>query len=1081
MIKRILSLSFILVIALQLKAQSPLDSFASAFKFRSIGPAFMSGRVADIAVHPDHEHTWYVAIGSGGVWKTENAGTTWKAVFEQQKVYSIGCLTIDPNNPHRVWVGTGENVGGRHVGYGDGIYLSEDDGQSWKNMGLPKSEHISKIIVHPSNSKVVWVAVQGPLWTSGGERGLYKTIDGGKTWNRTLEINEWTGVTDLVVDPRNPDMLYAASWQRHRTVAALMGGGPGSGLWKSEDGGDTWSKINKGLPSANMGKIGLAISPMQPDILYAAIELERRTGAVYRSDNRGASWSQMSKAVSGGTGPHYYQELYASPYQFDKIYLADWRMQVSEDGGKTFRLMNEQSKHSDNHAVAWKKNDPNYILVGSDGGLYESFDGEKNWKFHDNLPTIQYYKVAVDDAEPFYNIYGGTQDNNTHGGPSRTDNEHGIRNADWFITLGGDGHQPATEPGNPNILYCESQQGHLARVDRGNGESINIQPQASKGEPYERFNWDAPILVSAHKSTRIYFASQRLWKSENRGDSWTAVSGDLTKNEQRIEKEIMGAKQSWDNPWDIYAMSNFSTITSIAESPKNEKLLYVGTDDGLIQCTENGGAQWQKIKVGDLPNCPPNAFVNDLKADLHNEDVVYIVLDNHKEGDFRPFLYKSTNKGKSWTSIKGNLPEDLIVWRIVQDHINPKLLFLATESGVYTSVNGGAYWTKLKGGMPNIPVRDLAIQKRENDLIAATFGRGFYVLDDYTPLRSMADSIWNKDFHIFSSRSALWYVKKQVLGGGAASSQGASYYVADNPAFGANFMIYAKEDLVDNEKIRKEAEKTDKKAGKAYDFPGWDVLEEEARSLKNQRYATISDASGTVVRTIDLPSGKGLHVINWDLFTQGNASLSKDGHRHRRGFLCCPGIYRVTAYQKVDGIVEKIGQTQTIEVERLYESSIPSSSISDVCAFWREIEQTSHGITAMRMVLGNTGAQLKLLGEVIEATPKAPMELTKEWYDINQTYQKLELSVNGYKVKGEVGEKNDPDLSSWMSTVYGGVWRSTYGPNDLLRTNLKLAQEELGRIETELDLLVNTSIKNLEDKLIEAGAPYWEGREYAPR
>nr|NQU89535.1 glycosyl hydrolase [Bacteroidota bacterium] len=566
----------------------------SGLKFRSIGPAFMSGRIADIAINPEDEHTWYVAVGSGGVWKTENAGITWKPIFDQQISYSIGCVTIDPSNPHIVWVGTGENVGGRHVGYGDGVYKSEDDGKSWQNMGLKNSEHISKIVIHPKNSNIIWVASQGPLWKKGGERGLYKSTDGGKTWKRTLGDDQWVGVTDLLIDPRNPDRMYAATWQRHRNVAAYMGGGPGSGIYRSVDGGENWEKASKGLPTSNLGKIGLAISPQQPDVIYAAIELDRRTGGVFRSADRGATWEKQSEAVSGATGPHYYQELYACPHQFDRIYLADVRIQVSDNGGKTFRRLKEQLKHSDNHALVFRKDDPEYLLAGTDGGLYESFDLAENWRYIPNLPVTQFYKVAVDDAEPFYNVYGGTQDNNTQGGPSRTDNRHGIRNSDWFVTLYADGHQPAIEPGNPNIVYSESQEGGLVRVDRTTGEIVFIQPQPEEGYGPERFNWDAPILVSPHSPTRIYFASQRVWRSDNRGDSWTAISGDLTRNQEPIALPIMDQTQSWDSPWDFNAMSDYNTITSLAESPLQEGLMYAGTDDGIIQVTEDGGKSWMK-------------------------------------------------------------------------------------------------------------------------------------------------------------------------------------------------------------------------------------------------------------------------------------------------------------------------------------------------------------------------------------------------------------------------------------------------------------------------------------------------------
>ena len=822
----------------------------------------MSGRISDIVIHPKNENVWYVTAGSGGVWKTENSGTTWSSIFDGQKSYSIGCITLDPQNLNVVWVGTGENVGGRHVAYGDGIYKSEDGGKSWKNMGLKKSEHLSKIIVHPKNSNIVWVASQGPLWSSGGERGVYKTIDGGKTWTQTLGDSEWVGATDLLIDPRNPNHLYAATWQRHRTVAGYMGGGPGTGIYKSTDGGENWQELKKGLPKSNMGKIGLVLSPQNSDVIYAAIELDRRTGGVYKSIDQGANWKKMSDAVAGGTGPHYYQELYASPHNEGEIYLADNYMQVSYDGGKTFVRMNETEKHVDNHAVAFKMSDPNYILVGCDGGLYESFDRTKNWKFVDNLPLTQFYKIAVDDAKPFYNVFGGTQDNNTQGAPSRTDKIHGIRNSDWFIVLGGDGHQPATEPGNPNIVYAQWQRGNLNRHDRITGENVNIKPQPSLGEKTERYNWDAPILVSPHNPKKIYFASQRVWKSDDRGDSWTPISKDLTNNISRVTTPFFDKKQKWDNPWDMYAMSNYSTITSLSESPVKEGLIYAGTDDGIIQVTENGGEKWRKINFNNISGLPNTAFVNDIKADNFNENIVYAVFDNHKYGDYKPYVYMSKNKGRTWKSISENIPEDALAWRIVQDHVDKNLMFLGTEFGVYFTNKKSKAWTKFSNGLPNISVRDIAIQKRENDLVLGTFGRGIFILDDYSSLRNFNASDMKNEAKLFSPRDSYWYKQKRPLGGRKKASQGDNYFVADNPPFGVEFTYFLKEKYSSKKSKRKKEEKKLEKEDLEVTVPEWNVLEDESKELKPNVWLFIySDEK--IVKKIKAKNNKGFNRMNW--------------------------------------------------------------------------------------------------------------------------------------------------------------------------------------------------------------------------
>ena len=1044
------------------KDKSPVEQALSGFSFRSVGPAFMSGRIADIAIDPNNENIWYVAVGSGGVWKTTNAGTTWKPLADKQPFYSTGAITLDPNNSQTVWLGTGENVGGRHVGIGHGMYLSRDGGKTWKNKGLKKSEHISKIIVHPTDSNTLWVAAQGPLWSSGGERGLYKTTDGGATWRQTMNLDEWTGVTDLLIDPRDPNVLYAASWQRHRNVAAYMGGGPGTAIYKSVDGGESWRKLKTGLPSSNMGKIGLAISPMQPDVIYAAIELDRKKGGVYRSANAGESWEKMSDTVSGGTGPHYYQELVASPHHFDRIYLMNVRVLVSENGGKDFYTMKESNKHSDNHAMVFKADDPNYILVGTDGGIYETFDDTENWKFVNNLPLTQFYKLAVDDAYPFYNIFGGTQDNNTQGGPSQTFNRNGISNADWFVLLGGDGHQPATEPDNPDIVYAQSQQGNLHRVDRTTGEAVYIRPQNGLDEPYERFNWDAPILVSQHDPKRLYFGSQRVWRSENRGDSWNTISSDLTKNEERLALPIMGRQQSWDAAWDVYAMSTYNTITSLAESAQDENILYAGTDDGLLHATKDGGATWNTLTVDKLPDVPATAFINDIKADMFDANVAYVALDNHKFGDYRPMLYKTTNGGKSWKSITKGIPEGTLIWRLVQDHVNPQLLFLGTEYGVYVSLNQGDAWHKFSNGMPTISVRDLAIQKRENDLVAATFGRSFYILDDYSPLRAISEENLAKGDQLFPIEKALQYVQER----GGTSSQGASFYTAKNPTYGAQFTYYIANDTKTMKAKRKASEKKLKKDKKDIPFPGWEALDAEDFEKKPQAILRVTDASGKVLTEITGAYTKGIHRKHWDLRQRLASALdihsSRDSGTGLR-FDVTRGTYYVQLFKKHNGALLQLTPKEAFEVARLRQNVLTNPKAASHNAYKAKLNALYVKSEIMDNKLEKTKKKIVALSKAIGFAQANQDVLHKTVYDLQKQHYNLARKIDGSEAKGEVGEKDTPTLSFRISVASRGFYSNTYGPTAMHMESHDMAVALLNELAPQVDALAAATAKAISD------------------
>ncbi|MFQ5768096.1 MAG: WD40/YVTN/BNR-like repeat-containing protein, partial [Acidobacteriota bacterium] len=507
------------------------ESF-TGLKLRAIGPALASGRIADIAVEPGRSRRYYVAVASGGVWKTMNGGTTWTPLFDAQGSYSIGCLALDPGNPRVIWVGTGENNSQRSVSYGDGVYKSTDGGKTWKNLGLKQSEHIGRIVIDPRDSGTVYVAAQGPLWRSGGDRGLYKTTDGGRTWKLVLKIDADTGVSDLVMDPRHPDVLYAAAYQRRRRPWTLIDGGPGSGLYRSRDAGKTWVRLSSGLPEVEMGRIGLAVAPSRPDTIYAIVEAAGEESGFYRSVDGGSNWKKMSDEKS--SSPQYYQEIVVDPSDPDRVYSMDTWMMVTRDGGKTFHKVGERTKHVDNHALWIDPEDHDHLLAGCDGGLYESFDSAATWNYMANLPTLQFYRVALDNDLPFYNIYGGTQDNATLGGPSRTTDAVGIINQDWFVTVFGDGFGTQVDPVDPDVIYSQYQYGGLVRFDRRSGEMVDIQPQPDQGDEPLRWNWNAPLLLSPHSRTRLYVGANRLFQSDDRGDSWRPISDDLSR---RIDRD----------------------------------------------------------------------------------------------------------------------------------------------------------------------------------------------------------------------------------------------------------------------------------------------------------------------------------------------------------------------------------------------------------------------------------------------------------------------------------------------------------------------------------------------------------------
>jgi photosystem II stability/assembly factor-like uncharacterized protein len=1055
------------------KPQGPMspETFMG-LKFRSIGPAFTSGRIADVAVNPRDHSEYYVGVAAGNVWKTNNSGVTWTPVFDKYGAWSIADVEIDPNNPHVVWVGTGEYNSQRAIGYGDGVYRSEDGGKSWKNMGLTKSEHIGRIVIDPRNSHV-YAAAQGPLLGPGGERGLYKSTDNGKTWKAILTVSENTGITDIVMDPRDPDVLYAAAYQRRRHVFTLINGGPESAIYKSTDAGANWTKLTSGLPGGDMGRIGLGISPVNPDVIYAIIEAAGDTGGFFRSTTRGASWEKQSKYVSGS--PQYYNRIIPDPKDVDKVYSLDTVTRVTEDGGKNWRPLGNKNRHVDDHALWINPDDTRHLLIGGDGGLYESFDSGVNWLFKTNLPVTQFYRVSLDNALPFYYVYGGTQDNNSMGGPSRTSSSDGIVSSDWFVTQGGDGFETQVDPEEPNIIYAQMQYGGLARYDRKSGESIDIKPREGKGEAY-RWNWNSPLLISPHSHTRLYFGANILFRSDDYGNTWKKVSGDLTRQLDRNQLKVMGKLQGPDAVAKNASTSLFGNITALSESPLKEGLLYAGTDDGLIQVSEDGGQNWRKIEK--FPGVPDMTYICFLYASLHNVDTVYAAFDGRKNNDLKPYLLKSADRGKTWTSIIANLPQRGPVYNIAQDHVNPNLLFAGNEFGVFFTIDEGKKWVQLKAGLPTTQVRDIEIQERENDVVLATFGRGFYILDDFTPLRELTPQILEKEAHLFSIKDALMFIPEQGRYG-----QGETYFKGQNPDLGAVFTFYLKESIKTLAEKRKEAEKKAGEKGVDIKYPTMEELRAEDIEPKPYLLFTITDESGQVVHRLTTPAKAGVQRVTWNLrypptspVRSTGESESSSRRRGGTGMLAMPGKYSVTLAKYVNGEVTPLAGPQTFQVIPLQNTILPAKDRKAMVEFQAKVSELARVVQGTVSAAQDINGRIKIIKKALHLTPKASPQLMKQAEDIENQLREILRALNGDDSIEKRNESQPPSISSRIGRLMYGYMRSTAEPTQTMKDQYLITGEELAPQLEKLKQLVEKDLKNLELEMEAVGAPWTPGR-----
>lgn len=1055
----------------------------AGLELRQIGPAMISGRIVDLAVDPKDNRVWYIATASGGVWKTTNAGTTFNPIFDDQASYSTGCVTIDPHDSLVVWVGSGENNSQRSVAVGDGVYKSLDGGKTWKNAGLEKSEHIGKIVVDPRDSNVVYVAAQGPLWAPGGDRGLYKTTDGGKTWTKSLNVSENTGVSDVVLDPSSPDTLYAASYQRRRHVFTLIDGGPEGAIYKSTDAGKTWNKLTGGLPKGDMGRIGLALAPHNPRIVYATIEASNKDGGFYVSKDGGSSWKKANGYVAQG---QYYGEVFVDPNNDDRIYSADVWIRVSDDAGKTWHRLEEHSKHPDNHVVWIDPANSDHLLVGCDGGLYESFDRAASWNYKANLPLAQFYRVSADDALPFYNVYGGTQDNFSLGGPARTPSANGIVNSDWYVTQGGDGFHSVPDPKNSNIIYAESQNGGLVRFDKRTGEALDIQPQPSGSMDPLRLNWDSPIIVSPHASNRVYFAAQYLFRSDDRGNAWKTISPDLTRHIDRNTLPVMGKVWGIDSVSKGASTSWYGNIVSLTESPLKEGLIYVGTDDGLVQVTEDSGANWRKIE--HFPGVPDLSYVSCLFASQSDVNTVYSMFDNHKRGDFKPYVLKSSDRGATWASIGGDLPARGSAYALVEDPVDAKLLFAGTEYGLFVSQNGGTSWIPMKGGdFPTIPVRDLWFQKRRDDLVIATFGRGFWILDDVSPLRKMNPTVADNEATLFPTHDAELYVERAALGLPGKAFQGASYFTAPNPPFGAIFTYYLKSELKSRKKQRQEQEsKLEKDIGNepTHAPPPYPTLEQqraEERELEPSVVMIVSDETGSVIRRVSGSVKGGFHRVAWDLRYPSPLPIDLKEPEvdvfspPPGGPLVAPGKYTVRVVKRIDGVETQLSEPQTFNVVPLYLSIMQESDRVAVLEFQKKAAAVQRAAMGAERVTSDALERVQYIRRGLDAIAGPDPKLLAQVNAVDTALHDVSDQLSGDPILRRHNEPFPPSLLDRVNTAVNGL-TTTSPPTATHRQELALAQEQLGPLLDRLHKLIEVDLAAIEKQLNLLGAPWTPGR-----
>lgn len=1043
----------------------------AGLKFRSIGPALTSGRVVDIAVNPTNKAEYYVASGHGSLWKTSNNGISFAPVFDGQVSYSMGCVRIDPSNTNIVWVGTGESDNQNNVIYGDGVYKSDDAGKSWKNMGLKNSEHVGSIVIDPNQSKTVYVAAYGSLRTDGGDRGVFKTSDGGNTWRKVLNISDYTGCYELHMDPRSSTTLYAVAHQRQRYLYTGIRGGAETAIYKTVDSGATWQKIMKGLPSEDVGRIGLAISSSNPDIIYAMVEAKDGSG-VYRSTDRGASWTKQNSYISAY--PFYMQKIFCDPKNENRLYSMDVYNKVSDDGGKTWKNLGEKNKHVDNHVLWIDPDNTNHLLSGCDGGVYESWDGGQAWDFKANLPIAEIYKVSTDNSYPFYYVYAGTQDNNSFGGPSRTRNNAGIANSDWFITTGGDGFESQVDWKEGNYVYAQSQNGGLVRFDKRTGEELPIKPVELNDSGY-RFDWSSPLLISKHNNKRLYFAANKLLRTNDQGSSWDEISPDLTRGVPAKLQKLMNRVWSMD---ELTTKGSMAQIAAIAESPMDENILFAGSGDGLLHYTTDAGKHW--TKSGSLPGLPEYARASCIVLSSHNKLVGYAAFENFNGGNYKPFLYKTTDGGKTWSSLNSNLPVKGSTYSFAEDHVDPNLLFVGTQFGIYFSNNGGKEWIQLKAGIPPAAVTDIEIQQRENDLVLCTFGRGIYILDDYTALRNVDKDLLQKQAAILPIKDALMFIESTPLGNRGKSFQGESYFTTPNPEVGAVFTYYIKDEFKTLAQKRRDLEKEKQKRGEEFGLPVIDSLRKETLQPDAYLLFTITDEENNAVRKIKTGISKGINRLVWNFRYPSPEPVSVNenngsGNNENTGYMVVPGIYKISLHKFEDGKFTELVSPQKFKCVSLNSAEISAADKPALNEFNRKVAELVRAVTGANAYKNELQSRIPFYKKAVLETPVLPLDTYEKILAIEQKLELINRKINGDALRSKYESVGPTSLRGRIDDIAGGLWSTTVAPTATWVKSYEVVTVVFNHILNDLKAASEDATK-LENILEQYNAPFTPGR-----